>query len=598
MGKYEEFTNLCFVDTLDNLGFTFMGKQTNLFAPFSQENSLRIIKQNTRKISVIIGNPPYNANQVNENENNKNREYPEIDKRIKDTFIKYSKAQKTKVYDMYSRFYRWAFDRIQDKGIIAFVTNRSFIDSKTFDGFRKVIQTEFDQAYIIDTISDVRANPKIAGTTHNVFGIQTGVAVMFLIKKQNRVKGAQCSIFYTALDDNWKKEQKLQWFTENSISSASFTHIHPDKNSNWLNNTDNDFDKLLPMYIKGGSKSIFNLASNGISTNRDEWVYDFNEKNLKSKIKYFIKIYNNCVNAGNFEKYAKEIKWSRDLKNKLTRKIFAVEKSVSFVKCNYRPYTKKILALNSVLNDVISHNQNFFSSNNNIAICINGNGSDFRFLIVDTYPDLHYTGDTKCFPLYRYDEKGRIDNISDWALTKFITHYKLKSISKEEIFEYIYGILHFPIYLSKYELNLQRDFPKIPLYEDFYKWQSWGKTLISIQLNYENAKLYPLAEVQTGNKTNPRTKLKADKISGIITIDENTELRGIPNSAWEYKIGNRSALEWVLDQYKTKSPKDESLTAKFNLYEFSSYKTEVITLLKKVCSTSVDTMDIIFKMSI
>jgi predicted helicase len=186
MGEYKEFENLVFVDTLDNMGFGYAGKQQGLFTSISAENLDRIKKQNAKKISVIIGNPPYNANQQNENDNNKNREYPAIDKRIKDTYIKASTAQKTKVYDMYSRFFRWAMDRLGDEGIIAFITNRSFIDSRTFDGFRKTIQEEFDYIYIVDTQSDVRANPKIAGTTHNVFGIQTGVAVMFLVKVKNK----------------------------------------------------------------------------------------------------------------------------------------------------------------------------------------------------------------------------------------------------------------------------------------------------------------------------------------------------------------------------------------------------------------------------
>lgn len=186
MGLYEEFQNICFVDTLDNTGgLNYSGKQFDMFG-FSAENAERIKRQNEKKISVIIGNPPYNANQQNENDNNKNREYKEIDKRIKDTFIKNSNAQKTKVYDMYARFFRWAMDRVHENGIISFVTNRSFIESKTFDGFRKVIADEFDYVYVVDTQSDVRLNPKIAGTTHNVFGIQTGVAVMFLVKVKEK----------------------------------------------------------------------------------------------------------------------------------------------------------------------------------------------------------------------------------------------------------------------------------------------------------------------------------------------------------------------------------------------------------------------------
>ena len=183
MGNYEEFPNICFVDTLDNIGgLSWKGKQFDMFG-FSAENAQRIKKQNERKISVIIGNPPYNAKQANFNDDNKNKGYKDIDKRIKDTFIKRGSAQNQIVlYDMYVRFYRWAFDRLSNEGIVSFITNRSFIDGQAFDGFRKCLADEFDYIYIVDTNSDVRKNPKIAGTTHNVFGIQTGVAVMFLVK--------------------------------------------------------------------------------------------------------------------------------------------------------------------------------------------------------------------------------------------------------------------------------------------------------------------------------------------------------------------------------------------------------------------------------
>lgn len=183
-GDYVEFKNICFVDTLDNIAALEHKGQHSFAYGISSENADRIKRQNEKKISVIIGNPPYNANQANFNDFNKNRPYDHIDKRIKETFVRESTAQKTKVYDMYARFYRWAMDRIDQNGIIAFVTNRSFIDSRTFDGFRKIVEDEFDFVYIIDTKSDVRANPKIAGTSHNVFGIQTGVAIMFLVKKE------------------------------------------------------------------------------------------------------------------------------------------------------------------------------------------------------------------------------------------------------------------------------------------------------------------------------------------------------------------------------------------------------------------------------
>jgi predicted helicase len=183
MGEYEEFANICFVDTLDNLGFEhgYENQQKGLFG-LGEANAKRIEEQNKRKISVIIGNPPYNANQQNENDNNKNRDYPEIDAAIKRTYIEKSTAQKTKMYDMYTRFIRWASNRLVSNGIIAFIVNRSFIESRQSDGFRKVIAEEFDFIYLLDTQSDVRKNPKISGTKNNVFGIQTGVAVMFLVR--------------------------------------------------------------------------------------------------------------------------------------------------------------------------------------------------------------------------------------------------------------------------------------------------------------------------------------------------------------------------------------------------------------------------------
>ena len=206
MGSYLEFPNLCFVDTLDNLdwreGRAETSRQANSpvsaqqpafnLGGLSEENWIRVQEQNEKPISVIIGNPPYNANQQNENDNNKNREYPGIDRRIKDTYVKSSTAQKTKQYDMYKRFIRWASDRLADDGVIGFVTNRSYLEARQDDGFRKIAGQEFTDIYVLDLGSDVRRNPKISGTTHNVFGIQTGVAIGFLVRE--KVQARPCVI--------------------------------------------------------------------------------------------------------------------------------------------------------------------------------------------------------------------------------------------------------------------------------------------------------------------------------------------------------------------------------------------------------------------
>lgn len=359
-GNYEEFPNLCFVDTLDNVGLhtAAHGTTADIFGSVSEENVARIKRQNSKRISVIIGNPPYNANQANENDNNKNREYPEIDKRIKDTYIYESTAQKTKLYDMYARFFRWASDRLSDNGVLAFVTNRSFIESRTFDGFRKIVAQEFSDIYVVDLGGDVRANPKLSGTKHNVFGIQTGVAISFFIKKSKRAvalkaphpsllppagEGAEAPspaggrgrgvrvaeqparVFYLRRPEMETAEEKLGFLANHPMSGLSFDEVQPDKTHNWVNLTNNDFDTLLPLASKetkaaktaGKERAIFKLFSNGINTARDGWVTDESADVLAEKAKFFIEHYEKHSQTA--KSHDTIIKWSRNLKVKLAR---------------------------------------------------------------------------------------------------------------------------------------------------------------------------------------------------------------------------------------------------------------------------------------
>jgi len=291
VGEYHEFPGLCLVDTLDNVAG--LGKKTgdqvaDLFG-MGEANIERIKRQNRRKISVIIGNPPYNANQLNENDNNKNRVYPEIDRRIKDSYIKASTAQKTKLYDMYARFFRWASDRLHDDGVLALITNRSFIDSRTFDGFRQIVAQEFNEIRIVDLGGDVRANPKLSGTKHNVFGIQTGVAISFLVKRRSAARGVKgskgtkgehaCRIFYTRRPEFETAEEKLSWLGQAKLRELAAEEVRPDAKGNWINLTSNDFEELLPTGTKAAKKSasinpkaVFKLFPQGVKTNRDEWV--------------------------------------------------------------------------------------------------------------------------------------------------------------------------------------------------------------------------------------------------------------------------------------------------------------------------------------
>jgi predicted helicase len=251
MGYYEEFKNICFVDTLDNTGpLQYAGKQEKLFG-FSAENAERIRAQNERKISVIIGNPPYNAKQENYNHNNANREYKNIDERIKNTYIKYSTAQnQNSLYDMYVRFFRWASDRVDKSGMVAFVTNNSFVNSLAFNGFRKIAAQEFNEIYIID----LKGNARTSGEQRrreggNVFSdqIRVGVAIYFMIRNPN-LEG--CRIYYHAVEDYLKAKAKKDYLKENPIQKIPFQHIIPDKKHNWIEIADNDFDQLIPLIDK------------------------------------------------------------------------------------------------------------------------------------------------------------------------------------------------------------------------------------------------------------------------------------------------------------------------------------------------------------
>jgi len=623
-GHYAEFENLCFVDTLDNMGFAFRGKQIDMFSPFTEENTKRIKKQNDKKIAVIIGNPPYNANQANENDNNKNREYPEIDKRIKDTFIKNSTAQKTKVYDMYARFYRWAFDRLDNNGVIAFVTNRSFIESRTFDGFRKSIQDEFDFAFIVDTKSDVRANPKIAGTTHNVFGIQTGVAIMFLVKKFNKGKKQPCNIYYATMQDEWIKEQKLQWLAENPLKEISFTHVQPDKNNNWINIADNDFDSLLPLADKAvklgkSKKALFELFSLGIASNRDEWVYDFEKNNLKNKVQFFCSFYEDEKKRWQLSEKSipindfvdRTIKWTEELEAHLKKGT-----PLGFIENNirtgfYRPFVKKEVYFDRIVIHRLYQQNELFPIGaeviNPTILTPIGGRIDYAVFSTDCVPNLAvYSLDAaQALSLYRFQKDGqKTDNITDWGLNQFIKQFGKKGVTKEAIFHYVYAILHNPAYRKKYELNLKREFPRIPFYKNFSQWAVWGKALMDLHINYETVPPFDLIRTDIdytildpakleGLK---KAKLKAIKANGVIELDGYTSLSGIPKEAWEYKLGNRSALEWILDQYKESKPKDPTIAEKFNTYKFEDYKEHLIDLLQRVCTVSVETMKIIEEM--
>jgi len=445
----------------------------------------------------------------------------------------------------------------------------------------------------------------------------------------------KAKIYYTSLDDFWRKEEKLGWLRDNPISKIAFERLEPDAKHNWINQTDNDFETLLPLIdkdVKLGKKeeAVFRVFSLGVATNRDEWVYDLDKINLRNKIEFFIKEYQK-----DFKQYHKKENIKKELYNpnvKYTSEIVENIKRGNELKfnvenireCMSRPFTKKLTYYDKIITHRVYQNHLIFPFRKqviNYSICVNTGNNPFNVLIVNKLPDLHFNGDSQTLSFYTFDsDNQKHDNITDWALNQFQTNYKdIKSITKQDIFYYTYGVLHSPQYRRKYEQNLKREFPRLPFYEDFTQWRDWGEELMDLHINYETIEQFALErkDLETSAKkqiaqsslafqsvdkrldefiSKPRTKLRARKDEGVIEIDSITHLEGVPALAWEYKLGNRSALEWILDQYKEKKPSDATIAERFNTYKFEDYKEQVIDLLKRVCNVSIKTMKVIQKM--
>ena len=499
-GRYLEFPNLCFVDTLDNLdwqgatGGAVTRQGAFNLGGLSEENWIRIQEQNEKPISVIIGNPPYNANQQNWNDNNQNREYTEIDRRIRETYIAGSTAQKTKQYDMYKRFIRWASDRLADDGIVGFVSNSAFLDARQDDGFRKVVAGEFNELWVLD----LKGNARTSGERRrreggNVFDdkIRVGVAVYFLVRREGL---GGFKVFYNAVDDYVRSPGKVEYVKNASLAELGFDEIMPDAKGNWISQSNTNFEGLLPLADRqtktaksaAEERAVFKLNALGINTARDEWVYEFDVPSLREKVLFFADAYNGFLDADD-KSYPPVIKWSRDLRNEFNRGRRIVYNDAHRVRLLYRPFVVKHHFANSTMNDVLTRNhyemfgEDFTQQNRVLNLC--SNGKYFYTLASDKLTDWHFTGDTQCLPLYRYTGDGeRVSNITQWGIDRINGHYRQEwgddfqelagedGITAEQIFAYTYAVLHNPAYRHEYAVDLLREFPRLPLYPDFHHW--------------------------------------------------------------------------------------------------------------------------------
>jgi predicted helicase len=667
-GKYEPFEGICLVDT-----FRTLEPPQSEFDFISEKNSERINRQRKAPIRVIIANPPYNAWQTDENENNRNVTYGQIEKLVRETYGKDSKAQnKNSLSDPYVKAFRYASELIKDNGVIAYVSNGAFVDSLSCDGMRKNLGQEFDLIYVLDLGGNVRKNPKLSGTTHNVFGIQVGVCITLLIKLPGKSKDAKRSakISYHTVPVSWRKEEKYAFLEKtDSVAGVKWKNLKPDKKQNWLDlGYRPEFDDFLPIGdrdLPAGSPTppIFSHYSRGVSTSRDAAAVNFNRERVAKNMEAMIDAYNAQVDGYHRlkKKPAKvedfidfesgKIAWSE-----LLRKSVARGAKTEFVDENvrpslYRPFTSPWLYFDALMNERRYGFPDIFPKPNtkNLSLCVTDAGSEKPFMLLasNRITDLHLVGggaSTQCFPLFTYSEDGkeRRDNITPKALTLFQIFYDDDGITRADIFHYVYALLHHPAYRTRYAENLKRELPRIPFVgcsgglrppnspakkdgghrpplqahffplsavekmqgdakpdhnpkasaKLFHAFAAAGKKLADLHVNYESAKEFPLQRQE--NKTVKldwrveAMKLSKDKAS--LFYNDFLMLSGIPAEVYNYRLGNRSALEWVIDQYRVTRDEQGNIASDPNRLDGEQY---IVRLIAQVITVSLETQKVV-----
>jgi predicted helicase len=550
-----------------------------------------------------------------------------VDQRIKETYVNDSKATlKTQLYDAYVRFFRWAIDRLQGRvGIVCFVSNNSVIDQIAFDGMRKHLLRDFTQIYHLDLHGNVRKNPKLSGTTHNVFGIQVGVGITIAIRNSQHTRG---TVYYYRVPEFWRKTEKLAFLREKgNLTSINWIELQPNEKDIWITEgLRAEFSTFLPVGVKESKlvqsqiadiPTIFNAYSGGVKTDRDIWTYDFNPNMLRVKMMRFINTYNmdvdrwkrrgsGIVSVDDFVTYDdKRIKWSEHLKKQLMSGRYASYSEINIRLCLYRPFAKQYLYFDAIVNDRRLLQYLFFPNSiidsENVVICVTGIGADYQsFLAANTIVDIKIgiSGNStiQSFPFYTYNEDGthRRENITDWALAQFQAKYG-SEVTKWDIFHFVYAMLHHPQYRERYAENLKRDLPHIPLLHkklSFLTCVRIGKQLMQIHLNYEQAKEYPLKWLE--NKDVPfswrveKMRLTTDRTAVI--VNESLTLSGIPQDCYLYRLDNRSALDWVIDQYQVNVDKRSGIVSDPNNLDDEEY---IVRLVGKVITVSVETVRLV-----
>lgn len=643
INDYTPFEGICLTDTFE------MYEKGDLISNLLEDNSDRRKRQKELDIRVIIGNPPYSAGQGSANDNNANIAYPVLDERIRQTYAEQSTAtNKNSLYDSYIRAIRWASDRIGNQGVIGFITNSNFIEKQTMSGVRSCLVDEFSNLYIFNLKGAIRgkSGDKAKKEGQNIFDIMTGVVISILVKNPKSVKSGQ--IKYYEIDDYLKRDEKFHHITNlksiKGIEEQSlWTGIIPDKFNDWLNQRDTNFDNYILMGDKKDKNAvtIFKNYSRGIATARDAWVYNFSKKKLANNMKILIDFYESQLGLSKDDIIYNTTKmsWSGDLITRLERKIKSPFNKQNIYSALYRPFSKQNLYFDAVFNERHYQLPVLFPLKDSIntVICVPGIGGrkEFSILISNVIPDLTFIEANQCFPLYLYKEKQaeiigdlftestpttqyeRQDAISDKGLAHFADYYH-QPISKEDLFYYIYGLLHSEEYREKYADNLSKQLPRIPRvksFADFMAFSKAGRELAELHLNYETVDMYTGVKFDTKltnlKLTTPqqwaKSKLqdsdfyvekmkfaKKDDKSKIV-YNHKITLTNIPLTAYDYVVNGKSAIEWVMERQSIKTDKASGITNNANDWAIETMKNPryPLELLLRVISVSLKTNEIV-----
>ena len=625
----KNFKNIALTDSLD-----YLEEKTNkgVFPLFEDLKENKDIKDTLagQNIRVIIGNPPYSAGAKSENDNNQNLSHPKLEKLV---YEKYGKNSTSKVgkatRDTLIQSIRMASDVVKNRGVVGFVVNGSFIDSKSADGFRKCVAKEFSHLYVLNLRGNQRTSGEVSRKEGGkIFdsGSRATVAIVFFVKDKSVTNN---TIHYYEVEDYLKREAKLNLLANfENLDFVPFSEITPNAKGDWINQRNDDFEKLIPLKRDKTlqNDSIFDINSNGVVSGRDPWVYNFSPNILTQSVQKCIDAYNADLKRFNerfrevFKQRAKGVKsdklhkqlndreittdktkiaWTQNLKNQLIKgkKLddFSQEKiSVSL----YRPLNKQYFYDERELSWSFYLMKKIFPDKSARNVVINTTIRNFSTLISDAIPDSHFIGDTQAYPLYYYDDLGnRYNAISGYALNLFRRHYQDNAIVEEEIFYYIYAIFHHKGYLEKYKNSLAKEAPRIALSEDFKELSILGKQLAEMHLNYESGEMHTSVKYTTLMNAEVEgyyDVVKMTKKGDSIIYNQNIAITEIPQKAFEYVINGKSAIDWVIECYQKTTDKDSLIENNPNDYAGGKY---IFELLCRVIKLSEKSMDLIEKIS-